>query len=97
MQCFCKAHLLQRALRAVMQREPHHHCLPDGRRQGHRLPRLVLQLEMELSVFAEVPAPATQPVSASVDCKPPQSAVIWFISPGAPQPSWGTALSQAVL
>ena len=92
MQYLCKAHLLQRALCAVMQRDPHHHCLPDGRRQGHRLPRLVLQLKMELSVFAEVPAPATQALSAGVDCKPPQSAVMWFTSPSAPQPSWRAAV-----
>jgi hypothetical protein len=55
--CVCTLrHLLQRALRAVVQREAGDKRLARGGRQRERLPRLVLQLELVLRVRPQAPA-----------------------------------------
>ena len=54
-QCTC---LLQRALRAVVQRQPRHERLARGRRQAQRLARLVLQLKLVLRVAGRAPGSA---------------------------------------
>ena len=55
--CICTLrHLLQRALRAVVQREAGDERFARGGRQRERLPRLVLQLEVVLRVGPQAPA-----------------------------------------